>query len=122
MARALGPATGPRVIVTPAMGRRPLDIYLGRLPALPPAGLPVREIALLYPVRRKAGEEHPLPPPQLTTSGPGGLTLARRRVTDSYAVVVLRAPRAVPIDLISALSLRPSPDEEAAVLLQRPRR
>jgi hypothetical protein len=49
------------------------------------------------------------------------LTLARRRVTDSYAVVVLRAPRAVPIDLISALSLRPSPDEDAAVLLQRPR-
>jgi hypothetical protein len=76
---------------------------------------------LLYPVRRKAGEEHPLPPPRLTTSAPGGFTLARRRVTDSYAVAVLQAPRAVPFGVSSALSVRPSPGEATAVLLQRPR-
>lgn len=119
MARALGPAREPRVIITPAMGRLPLDLYL-RGPARPTGGAVVREIALLYPVRRQSGEEHPLPPPHLTTSAPGGFTLARRRVTDSYAIAVLRVPRPMPVSVVSALSLRPSRGESTAFLLQRP--
>ncbi len=121
MAHALGPATEPRVIITPATGRRPLDLYLGRPPARRTGGAVVREIALLYPVRRQSFTD-PLPPPRLATSAPGGFTLARRRVTDSYAIAVLRAPRPVPVSVINALSLRPSRGESTAFLLQRPRR
>jgi mannosyltransferase len=119
MARALGPPDGPRVVIAPATGRRPLDIYLGRLPELPRGGVKVREVALLYPVRRKSGEVHPLPPPRLNTSAPQGFTLARRRVTDGYAVTVLRAPRPTNFGVLAALALRPSQDEPTAIMLQR---
>ena len=110
---------GPRVIVAPATGRRALELYLPRLSDLPNPGAPVREIALVYPVRRKAGEEHPLPPPRPKLSAYGEFRLAKRRFTDSYSLVLLRAPRALPVDVAAALSLRPVQRERSAVLLQR---
>jgi mannosyltransferase len=117
MARALDAPDGPRAIITPAMGRSALELYLPGLRTMPPRTR-VREVALLYPVRRKAGEVHPLPPPHLAP-GISGFTTVRRRETSSYAVVELRAPRALPFSLQGALSLRPSQGELTSVLLQR---
>jgi mannosyltransferase len=119
MAQALGRPTGPRAIIVPASGRRALELYLPRLSELPQEGSPVREIAIVYPVRRKAGEEHPLPPPRPATPALAGFTLSKRRFTDSYSVVLVKAPRDVAFNVAAALSLRPVRNESSAVLLQR---
>src|SRR5215212_10158008 len=119
MARALPPPTGPRVILTPALGRRPLELYLPRLSELPQSGRPVKEIALLYPVRRKPGEEHPLPPPRPATPAAAGFSPVERRFESSYTLLLFRAPKPLPFGVPGALALRPSRAEPTAVLLQR---
>ena len=119
MARALPPPTGPRVILTPALGRRPLELYLPRLSELPQSERPVKEIALLYPVRRKPGEEHPLPPPRPATPAAAGFSLVERRFESSYTLLLFRAPEPLPFGVPGALALRPSQAEPTAVLLQR---
>ena len=69
-------------------------------------------------MRRKAGEEHPLPPPRPPLTAFGEFTLAERRLNADYTMVLLRAARQQPFDVASALSLRPVPEEATAVLIQ----
>ena len=99
MAEALGPPDEERaIVVQPASGRRPLAIYMPGLRSLPAAGARVGEIAVLHPVRRDVGDEHPQPPPRSLPPPFPGYEVAERRFTESYSVVVLRAvaePRGV---------------------------
>jgi hypothetical protein len=120
MAEALPALSGARAIVLPATGRLPIELYLPRLTRLPQAGAPVREVALMYPVRRKAGEVHPLPPPRIPAPRYGnGFRVVERRTTESYSLLIVRAPRPAPFGVAAALTFRPSQGEPTAVLLQR---
>jgi hypothetical protein len=118
MAQALPAPKGPRAIILPALGSRPLRLYIPHLDKLPQAGVPVREIALVYPVRRQVGKVDTLPPPHIPTPRYGAFQLVERRETDSYSLVLMRAPRPERFGVASALSFIPSKGEPTAVLLQ----
>ncbi|MEA2468661.1 MAG: mannosyltransferase, partial [Thermoleophilaceae bacterium] len=80
-ARALGRAPGTRVVVvTPEYAKKPLRLYAGSLPPLPPGGADVREVvAVVYGRPPK----DPAPPP--------GFTEVARARTPSYVLVRYRA-------------------------------
>jgi mannosyltransferase len=122
MAEALGEPRGPRaIVVQPASGRRPLALYMPGLRALPAAGAPVSEILVLHPAQRNVPGEHPLPPPPTLPPPVPGFEVSDQRLTDTYAVVVLRASAGAPqLNPKQATTLVLSPGEPVAVLEQAP--
>jgi hypothetical protein len=87
---------------------------------LPAEAARVREIAIVTPVRRDAGGEHPAPPPRNSPAGAPGFTIAARRLADSYTVVVMRARRDQVVSLNQARGLALRLDEVVAVEEQQP--
>ncbi len=86
-ARAIGPARGPRAIVTPSLGDEPLEYYLGHLTLLH-HGTRVAEVDLLgWPAPHAAVA----PPP------PGFRPAGRRRV-GAFTLVRYRASTALPVE------------------------
>jgi uncharacterized membrane protein len=66
-AEALGQATGPRaIVVTPASGRVPLELYLPRAREMPETGTHVTEVVLLGLRERRPGEDAHPPLPAAT--------------------------------------------------------
>jgi mannosyltransferase len=121
MAAALGPPDGPRaVVIQPASGLAPLALYMRGLHPMPAAGARVREIAILSPVRREAGGEHPAPPPRNLPPGAPGFEIAARELADSYTVVVLRAKRDQLVGVTQATGLALKFGEPVAVERQLP--
>jgi hypothetical protein len=83
-AKALGPAHETRVVVvTPPYAKKPLRLYAGSLPPLPPQGADVREVVAIVNGRPP---KDPAPPP--------GFTEVSRVRTPSYVLVRYRAPTA----------------------------
>jgi hypothetical protein len=81
-ARALGQAPETRVVtVTPPYAKKPLRLYAGSLPPLPPAGLDVREVVAIVNGR----------PPKDPAAPPGFAEVSRVR-TPSYVLVRFRSP------------------------------
>jgi mannosyltransferase len=122
MAAALGAPDSPRaVVIQPASGREPLALYMRGLRPVPAAGARVRELAVVSPVRRDVGGEHPAPPPRRLPPIPAGFELAAHRLTDGYSVVVLRArePQVVTAAQGQGLARATGP---VAVALQMPSR
>ena len=119
IAEALGPAAGPRaLVVQPANGRRPLALYLDGLRDMPSSGTSAGEVAVVYPVQRDTGGQHPSPPPRPQTRPLAGFTAVERRRTDSYALLLLRAerPRQLAVGELMALGLVPR--QPTAVLIE----
>jgi mannosyltransferase len=80
-AKALGKATETRVvIVTPDYAKKPLRLYAGSLPELPPSGADVREVVIIDSARPP---KDPAPPP--------GFTEVSRVRTPSYVLVRYRS-------------------------------
>jgi len=87
--RALGPAAAPRaLVVTPEVGRTPLEAYAPRTGPLPAAGARVTEIAVVANARPPRFAPRPPPP---------GFRLALARRTASWEVVryVSATPRLI---------------------------
>jgi mannosyltransferase len=81
-ARALGDASETRVVtVTPPYAKKPLRLYAGSLPPLPPQGLDVREVVAVVNGR-----------PPKDPAPPQGFTEVSRVSTPSYEVVRFRSP------------------------------
>jgi mannosyltransferase len=81
-ARALGRAPETRVVtVTPPFAKKPLRLYAGSLPPLPPSGLDVREVDAIVNGR----------PPRDPAPPPGFAEVSRVR-TPSYVLVRFRSP------------------------------
>ena len=121
MAEALGPASLPRVLVVqPASGRRPLEVYLPELAPLTGAGTRTEEIASMHPVRREAGEDHPAPPPRPSPPLVAGFSLTRRALEPTFSLYVQRASPPQRIGVPEGNSVRLDRAEAPAVLLQRP--
>lgn len=119
VADALGPAAGPRaLVVQPANGRRPLALYLDGLRAMPLGGAPAGEVAVVYPVQRDTGGQHPSPPPRPQTLPLAGFTAVERRRTDSYALLLLRAERPRQLAVAELMALGLVPRQPTAVLIQ----
>jgi len=102
-ARVLGPpGEGRALVLNPFFAREPLIYYGHALAALPAAGVPVREIALVG--SREASAPFPADPRV------PGFALVERRAVQKLEVVRLRAsaPRRVsPSDLTGALGVSP---------------
>jgi hypothetical protein len=83
-AKALGRATETRVvIVTPEFAKKPLRLYAGSLPPVPPSGVDVREVDVIVNGR-----------PPKDPAPPAGFTEVSRARTPSYVVVRYQAPTA----------------------------
>jgi hypothetical protein len=83
-AKALGPAGETRVVVvTPDFAKKPLRLYAGSLPPLPPGGADVREVVAIVNGR-----------PPKDPAPPQGFTEVSRTRTPSYVLVRYRAPTA----------------------------
>jgi 4-amino-4-deoxy-L-arabinose transferase-like glycosyltransferase len=121
LAEALGPARGERaLVVQPASGRRPLQIYLRNLSRLSEEGDSVGEIASMHPVRRDSEGPHPDPPPRREPPLRPHFVPAGRRLTDTYSLYLQRVSAPQPIGVPEALALVLDPDEPTALLVQRP--
>jgi mannosyltransferase len=82
-AKALGPAPETRVvIVTPPYAKKPLRLYAGSLPPVPPQGVDVREVVAIMYGR----------PPNYPAAPPGFPQVVARVRTPSYALVRFRSP------------------------------
>jgi mannosyltransferase len=106
---ALGPVTVTRaIVVTPDFAERPLRLYGGSMPPLPPAGADVREVDVVgnaRPVRFPA----PRPPP--------GFQVASRKTTPSYELI--RYSASTPVHVTpAALEATRLGTKPAAILLQ----
>ncbi|MEA2432025.1 MAG: mannosyltransferase [Thermoleophilaceae bacterium] len=83
-AKALGRAPETRVvIVTPVYAKKPLRLYAGSLPPVPPSGVDVREVDVIVNGR-----------PPKDPAPPQGFTEVSRTGTPSYLVVRYQAPTA----------------------------
>jgi 4-amino-4-deoxy-L-arabinose transferase-like glycosyltransferase len=103
-ARALGPATEPRaVIVSPDYAKKPLRLYAGSLPPLPP-GASLREVDVIVNARPPAP---PAPPPP-------GFELAGTVTTPSYVLARYRSPAPIAVDPAQFPTPKP-----AAALIQK---
>lgn len=113
-ARALGSAPGePRaVVVTPEFQKKPLRLYAGSLPPLPPAGAAVREVVVV---------ENDRPAPSTLPPAPPGFTEAGRVRTPSYSLVRFRAPAPVLVTPMSLAGAHVVP-KPPAILIQTPER
>jgi mannosyltransferase len=121
VAETLGPAEAPRaLVVQPASGRRPLAVYLDKLSTLPDEGVPIAEIASVYPVRRELEGAHPAPPPRGEPVQAPGFSPAGRRLADTYSIFLKRAATPRPLDPPHVLGLALVPGEPTAALVQRP--
>ena len=82
-AKALGPAPETRVvIVTPPYAKKPLRLYAGSLPPVPPQGIDVREVVAIMYGR----------PPKDPAPPPGFPQIVGRARTPSYSLVRFRSP------------------------------
>lgn len=99
LARALGPASGPRaVVVSPASGWIPLAVFDPGIRPMTAGGRAVREIDLVATAGRGAdgaGAEPPRPTGAIPL--PAGFALAGATTTQTYTVVRFRAARAVAV-------------------------
>jgi hypothetical protein len=122
-AEAIGPARADRaLVVNPIAGGTPLRLYLDNLEPYGEEFRPVSEIALVAVASRRPGET-PRPPRPPSPAQPG-FEVAERKETDTFTLVLLRAPAPVAIASagLTALKLEPSPDDLAVTLMQRPSR
>jgi hypothetical protein len=71
------------VIVTPVYAKKPLRLYAGSLPPVPPSGVDVREVDVIVNGR-----------PPKDPAPPQGFTEVSRTGTPSYLVVRYQAPTA----------------------------
>lgn len=112
LARALGPAPGGRAIVlTPEVGRTPLELYASGLgPLTGGGGATVRELDLIANAR---------PPRFAVPPAPAGFRLASVRRTRSWELVRYVTPRPLPLAPPFLASLRLQRNKDAALLLQR---
>jgi hypothetical protein len=102
-ARALGPATDPRaVVVSPDYAKKPLRLYAGALPPLPP-GTAVREVDVIVNDRPPAGAPPALP----------GFSLDATVRTPSYLFARYRSPTPIPVPMV------PVGRKPAAYLIQK---
>ena len=121
-AEAVGPvpAGGRAVVLTPAAGRKPFQVYLPDATLLKQDAVPVREVVLLS-VRSSEGESLATKA-QPTGTPPGflppGFAEVQRRRTPTYALIRYRAPGPGPVflDGLSGGRLDPLP---FVALLQR---
>jgi 4-amino-4-deoxy-L-arabinose transferase-like glycosyltransferase len=103
-ASALGTPSEPRaVVVSPDYARKPLRLYAGSLPPLPP-GTTVSEVDVIVNARPPAAP--PAPPP--------GWTVASSRKTASYVLTRYRSATPVPVDPAAFATPKPP-----AILLQK---
>jgi len=95
VARALGPASGPRAIVTPSLGDEPFEYYLGRRTALLRGVRRVSEVDVLgWP-----GGEEPLP------AAPAGMHRVELRKVGAFTLIRYRASAAPPVTARSLAAL-----------------
>jgi mannosyltransferase len=88
-ARALGPATAPRAIVSDVVANDSLAPYARGVSLYPPAGMPIREADVIWLDRHAL--DSPLPPVSTLPALPG-FTISQRIKTDSYIVIRYRSP------------------------------
>ena len=109
--RALGPAAAPRVlVVTPEVGRTPIEFYAPQTVRLQRAGAPVTEIAVVANAR---------PPRFVPRPPPPGFRLASTRRAASWEVVRYMSSTARPIGPNRARAVRLDLQAAAATLIQR---
>jgi mannosyltransferase len=97
LARALGHAGEPRaIVISPGNGDPPLRFYRQRLRALPPAGVPVREVDVVGVAGSTSpGAAAALPAQVGGALGVAGFGPPQRIVTARYELLRFRAPRPV---------------------------
>ncbi len=122
-AAAVGPVpAGERAIVlTPAAGRKPFEVYLPAAGVLKAPVVVVREVAFLSVRSTSEAALGRLAPPPGTvpaTSLPGFTEVQRKR-TRTYVLIRYRAPRPLPVNLIALAAGRLDPQPFVA-LLQEP--
>jgi mannosyltransferase len=103
-ARALGPAREDRVVViTPAVGARPFQLYRRDTGPIGGARALVREIALISgPARGGRGVHPPSPPRPRRPVLPSGFRVIRREYAHTYTLIILRAPRPTALTSLGA--------------------
>ena len=117
VAEALGKPNGERaIVVNPAAGKVPLELYMDRIGEFPQGFHPAREIDLVAVTSRRPGQT-PRPPRPPNPSLPGFRVVARHE-TDTYTLIRLSADRPVPIAAGGLNTLRLAPSQ-AVTLLQR---
>ena len=115
---ALGPATGPRAIVTPANGAAAVRIYAPGARPLPATGAAVSEVGVIAVARRSPGRR-PRPPRPGAVAAPPGFAEAGRRLDEVFTVVRFRAPAPAPLDAAALLATRLDPGPGAVLLQDR---
>jgi 4-amino-4-deoxy-L-arabinose transferase-like glycosyltransferase len=113
-ARALGPTTEVRAIVSAGPAERGLPPYLS-VRLFPLFGARVREVDVLA----LDGGMLALTPPPVTATAPPGFTLVQRVRTETYTLLRYRSPVPRPVTETELLSLYP-PGRESITLAQNP--
>jgi mannosyltransferase len=96
------------VVVSPANNARPIDYYMGHLFGIVDPGLKTDRIAVIETTRAPRGER--IPPRRVP-----GFTTAEVKDTDTYRIVLLRAPRPVVVGPGLALQAAADPQDVRAV-------
>jgi 4-amino-4-deoxy-L-arabinose transferase-like glycosyltransferase len=110
-AEQLGPATEQRaVVVTPDFAKKPLRLYAGPMPDMPPEGVAVREVVLI-------GNDRP--PEFAAPKPPPGFTAVESVTEPSYVLTRYRSNEPVTLTPGAAASARFGP-KPAAILIQIP--
>jgi mannosyltransferase len=121
-AEEIGPAAAPRaIVVTPASGRVPLELYLPRTRTMPPAGAEVGEVVLLgLPVRRPGEEREPPAPRRDYPLSQEGLRETGRVLEETFTLVRFRAAAGRVRVTPGQLDFNRLSDAPGAVLLEAP--
>lgn len=84
------------IVVRPASGRLPLEVYLPNARALRPNEQPpVREIHLIFALARGFGADET--PPRPKAPGIRGFSVTRRHETDTYTLISYRSARPIAV-------------------------
>jgi hypothetical protein len=119
IAEALGPARDERVIVVPpASGEVGLEVQIGGLTRVPPAGATVREVDVVTPRSELLGGKRSGRPAQPQPPGPR-FRLAERRYEDDFTLLRWVAPQPVRVSPAQLAAAGQGVVAAAVPLLQR---